>query len=243
MVALPRFSWHTGCLLAAALLAACSSPDSSRTTASSPGAATAPFTPASGPTADPAATSPGADPTAATASEPGGSTAPPVATPADSLQYLLSPGRVGSLRLNMRESELLKVVPAKQMRASTRTLEGIRYPVYELPDHRNPQAPPLLLEMVGDSVEGYRLWRVRVTDPKYRTAAGIGVGSPYGAARQLYPVSTVERTDAGLVAVSDQVGMSWLLDEKSLPKASRTRAFTPGDIPPATRITEVLLFR
>ena len=97
--------------------------------------------------------------------------------------------------------------------------------------------------MVGDSLEGYRLWRVRVTEPKYRTAAGIGVGSPYGAARQLYGISTVERTDLGLVAVSDQVGMAWMLDENSLPKNSRPRPLTPADVPPATRITGVLLFR
>jgi len=237
MFALPLSSRRAGYLLAAALLVACSSPDSS------PGAATAPFTPASGPTADPAAASPGANPTAATASEP--ADAPPTVanSPADSLQHLLSPGRVGLLRLNMRESELLRAIPPARRRASTRTLEGIRYPVYELSDRRNPQAPPLLLEMVGDSLEGYRLWRVRVTDPKYRTAAGIGVGSPYGAARQVYGISTVERTDMGLVAVSDQVGMSWLLDENSLPKNSRSRPLTPADVPPATRITGVLLFR
>lgn len=226
-----------------ALVAACNSPDTASTPAAS-GADAPPFVPATGPTADPAAASPGAEAGPAQASKPATPSAPAASTPStvDSARFLLSPGRVGALRLNMSETALLEAVPYEQLRETTRTVEGIRYPAYEWPDRQQPQAPPLLLEMVGDSAEGYRLWRVQVRDPRYRTAAGIGVGSPFGAAVQQYGVSTIERTDAGLVAVSDQARMSWVLDEKSVP-AARRGTVRAADVPPATRITGVLLFR
>jgi hypothetical protein len=96
--------------------------------------------------------------------------------------------------------------------------------------------------MAGDEQEGFRIWRIRVTDPQYRTADGIGVGSPYGAARQQYGITTIERTEAGLVAVSDAVKMSWILDEQSLPPKQPAQIL-PADVPTATRIIGVLVSR
>lgn len=162
-------------------------------------------------------------------------------TSPDSL-HLLRTGHVGRLRLNMKEAAMLAVLPAQQLRKTTRQLEGIDYPVYELRDARYPQAPPLLLEMVGDEEEGFRLWRVQVTAPQYRTAFGLGVGSTLGEVRRQFRLSTVELADAGLVAVSDQARMSWLLDEDSLPdRAAMLR--NPATVPDGTRIKGVLLFR
>ncbi|TYZ08083.1 hypothetical protein FY528_13635 [Hymenobacter lutimineralis] len=165
--------------------------------------------------------------------------APAALPPAPDSLHLLAPGRVGMLRLNMRESALRELVPAHLLRRTTRQLEGIDYPGYELQDPEHPTAPPLLLELVGDEEEGYRLWRVQVTSPHYRTAEGVGVGSPVGLARSRYGINTVELADAGLVAVSDEVRMSWQLDGKDLDRVPRQ----PRDLPPATPIRGVLLFR
>jgi hypothetical protein len=154
--------------------------------------------------------------------------------------HLLSSDRVGRLRLNTSEQAVLRLIPASRRSKSTRTSEGITYPVYEITDAQQPTAPPLLLEMAGDEQEGFRIWRIRVTDPQYRTADGIGVGSPYGAARQQYGITTIDKTEAGLVAVSDAVKMSWLLDEQSLP-SKRSSQLQPTDVPTATRIIGVLI--
>ncbi|MBG8553533.1 hypothetical protein [Hymenobacter guriensis] len=170
--------------------------------------------------------------------------APPTPAPAarpeapDSL-HLLSPGRVGVLRLNMKEAALRAIIPAAQLRRTTRQLEGIDYPVYEMQDPRHPDAPPSVLELVGDDDEGYRLWRVHITSPHYRTAEGVGVGSPVGLARSHYGINTVEVADAGLVAVSDEVRMSWQLDMAGLSRPPRQ----PTELPPATRIRGIYLFR
>lgn len=155
---------------------------------------------------------------------------------------LLKPGYVGPLRLNMKEADLLALLPPSSRRATTRSLEGTEYPVYEYrPDDAPAGTAPLLLEMVtAIDGNGNRLWRVQVQDPRYRTAEGIGVGSTYGAARKAYGVQTVEQAEGRLVAVSERVGMTWVLDKAGLPT---NRLLRKDDVPPATRITGIILYQ
>ena len=212
------------------VLAAASACDSSTTqTPAAPGSSEAPFVSA------PPGTSP---PPPGTAEEPVSATNP---TTPDSL-HLLSSDRVGRLRLNTSERTVLRLIPANRRRKSTRTAGGNSYAVYEITDPQQPTAPPLLLEMAPDDKGDNRIWRIRVTDPQYRTADGIGVGTPYGVARQQYGISRIEQTEAGLVAVSDMANLAWLLDTKSLP-VKHPSQLRPTDVPTATRITGVLVSR
>lgn len=187
----------------------------------------------------------GSAPSSATSPPPPGTPEAPVSaanpTTPDSL-HLLSSDRVGRLRLNTSEQAVLRLIPPSRRRKSTRTAAGLTYPVYEITDAQQPTAPPLLLEMAPDDQGDYRIQRIRVTDPQYRTADGIGVGTPYGVARQQYGISRVEQTADGLAAVSEAANMAWLLDEQSLPP-KRPSQLRPTDVPTATRIIGVLVAR
>jgi len=160
----------------------------------------------------------------------------------DSL-HLISPGRAGRLRLNMTERELLKRVPEPQLRRTTYQDHGTTYPAYEMRDAQKPDAPASILHMLPDSLRGgYRLRRIRIYDPQYRTAEGIGVGSPFGAARQNLGLTRVRDTPAGFAGVSGLVNMAWVIDPNSLP-AKPPEDMSSVDIPPAARITCVLLYQ
>lgn len=210
-------------LLTTALVASCNSPSDS---------GTPPFLPADGAT-DPAALKPGST---GVAQEPG--------SPAADLdlQYLISPGRAGLLRLGMREAQIKKIVPAEQLRATTYSDNGQQLPAYEMRDARRPTAPANILHMIADSAGGYRLRRIRIYDPQYRTAEGIGVGSPFGAARQNLGLTRVRNTPAGFAAVSGEVKTAWVIDPNSLPN-KHPEEMNSTDIPPAARITGVLLYQ
>jgi hypothetical protein len=173
-----------------------------------------------------------------TAKEPVSATNP---TTPDSL-HLISEDRVGRLRLNTHEKAVLYLIPESRRRKSMRTSGNTTYPVYEVTDAQQPAAPPLLLEMAADTQGSYRIRRIRVMDPQYRTGDGIGVGSPYGAARQQYGISSVKHTPDGLVALSDAGNIAWLLDEQSLP-TKHPEQMAPADVPTATRIIGVLIGR
>lgn len=159
----------------------------------------------------------------------------------DSL-HLISPGQAGRLRLNMTEKEILAVVPAAQLRKATYLDKGRTLPAYEMLDAQQPTAPPTVLHLTGDSATGNRLRRIRIYDPQYRTGEGIGVGSPFGAARQVLGLTKVRNTAAGFAAVSGQVKMAWVIDPNSLP-AKHPDEMNSADIPTAARITGVLLYQ
>lgn len=159
----------------------------------------------------------------------------------DSL-HLISPGRAGRLRLNMTEQELLRRIPAPQLKKTTYQDEGQTYPAYEMLDVQKPDAPATVLHMLPDDKGIVRLRRIRIYDPQYRTAEGIGVGSPFGAARQNLGLTRVRNTAAGFAGVSDLVSMAWVIDPNSLPN-KHPDDMNSADIPPAARITGVLLYQ
>lgn len=158
----------------------------------------------------------------------------------DSL-HLISPGQAGRLRVRMPERLLLARVPASQLHRLTRTVGDSTYPAYELRDAQQPAAPPTLLEMAGSPQRGFYLRRIIITDPQYRTGEGIGVGSPFGAARQVFGFSRVRRTPDGFAAVSRQMRMAWLLDDNSLPP-NHSSDMHSAEIPTATRIKGVVVY-
>ncbi|UPL50764.1 hypothetical protein [Hymenobacter sublimis] len=220
--------------LSVSLLVATLTGCDSTTTRNATDPGTPPFTSAAGT----AGASPGGTSVAQQASAP---TPTPGAPTPDSL-HLLSPGRAGRLRLGMREERLKEVVPANLLRATTYQDQGHTLPAYEMRDAQQPQAPPTVLHLIGDSSTGFRLRRIRIYDPQYRTAEGIGVGSPFGAARQNLGLTKVRDTPAGFAAVSGEVQMAWLIDPNSLP-AKHPAEISSAEVPPAARITGVLLYQ
>ncbi|MET4104988.1 hypothetical protein [Hymenobacter sp. UYP22] len=220
----------TACLCAG--LTGCDSTPAARS-ATDPG--TPPFATANG---KPGPTTPGSASVARTASLPPAESGAPLP---DSL-HLISPGQAGRLRLGMSESRLKRVVPAQLLTDTTYQDQGRTLPAYQLRDAQYPDDPASTLHMIEDGKGGFRLRRIRIYSSRYRTAEGIGVGSPFGAARQNLGLTRIRNTPAGLAAVSGQVQMAWVVDPNSLPNKPAEQ-IQSSEIPPAARITGVLLYR
>ncbi|MBT9392473.1 hypothetical protein KLP40_04795 [Hymenobacter sp. NST-14] len=227
-----RFSL-SGPALAAVLLglSACNDSPSSRAAATS---GAPPFVAADGTPVG----APGGQSVATQATAP---TAPSGAPLPDSL-HLVSPGQAGRLKLGMSEARLRELVPAARLRATTYQDQGRTLPAYELLDAARPDAPATVLHLMAAPGGGWQVRRIRILDPQYRTAEGIGVGSPFGAARQNLGLTRIRNTPAGLAAVSGEVQMAWVIDPNSLPPRPPEN-MESADIPPAARITAILLYR
>ena len=217
----------------AVLLLALAACNDSPTTGAGAAPGTPPFVAADG---SPAGT-PGEAPVARNASGPVASSGAPLP---DSL-HLVSPGQAGRLKLGMSEARIKRLVPARLLTPTTYQDHGRTLPAYELRDATQPGAPATVLHLREAPGGGYQLRRIRIADPQYRTAEGIGVGSPFGAARQNLGLTRIRPTSAGLAAVSGEVRMAWVIDPQSLP-ADPPESIRSADIPPAARITAILLY-
>ncbi|SET43717.1 hypothetical protein [Hymenobacter actinosclerus] len=218
--------------LAVLLLAGCQGPASESGSSAAPAASpsTPPFVAENGQPVGP----PGQAPVAR---QPG--TAAPVAgAPIPDSLHLVSPGQAGRLRLGLREAQLRALVPAAQLRPAP---DSAGRQVIELIDAGQPGAPATRLFLAASSGGEPVLRRILITDPQYRTAEGIGVGSPFGAARQNLGFTRLRDTPFGLAAVSGQVRLAWLIDPGSLP-AGADQQMAPATIPAAARITGIVLY-
>lgn len=155
-------------------------------------------------------------------------------------QYSLAPGRAGKVRINMPTDSLKKIIPAENLKAVQRELEGVPYTAYEL---RNAQNGNQLLLLAEESCanEKCTIFRVRVLSPKFKTPQGIRVGSTFGEVQKTYPLSFIGIGETDFVAVSEQNKMTFTLDITHFPPKELSK-IKPADIPDSTLVTSIMIF-
>ncbi len=171
-------------------------------------------------------------------------TAIPEATPSDTgtdaqaADFTLTKGRAGAIRIGMSIAELRQLqLGGQQLRDTTLQLEGQDYTAYTL---RNADGTPgLLIEQQCEP--DCQIWRIRVLGNNYKTAQGLGVGAKYGEVAHQFPISHATLGDAGLVAVSERAGMSFLLDTSTL-DPNKLHQLKPNQIPANTLVRSILLY-
>ncbi|MBK0402278.1 hypothetical protein I5M27_04735 [Adhaeribacter sp. BT258] len=154
-------------------------------------------------------------------------------------QYSLAPGRAGKIRVNMPTDSLKKMIPAENLKAVQRELEGEPYTAYEL---RNPKTGNQLLLLAEENCKNTcSIFRIRVLSPKFKTEKGIRVGSTFAEVKNAYPLSFIGLGETDFVAVSDKNKMTFTLDISNFPPKFLDR-IVADDIPDSTRVTSIMLF-
>jgi hypothetical protein len=126
-------------------------------------------------------------------------------------QFTLAAGQAGPARIGMTVDELKASVPAAMVVEKEVNREGQLYTVYEILNDTYSQETGLVAEPLCDPE--CRIYRIEVRDRKYQTEEGIGIGSTYGQVRQALPIAYASAAEGNLVAVSEEAGMSFLLDQ------------------------------
>lgn len=156
----------------------------------------------------------------------------------DPANFVIRKGSVGNIRIGMPIEDMRSQVPTgQQIKDTTLQLEGQQYTAYVFSSPNSPAG--LLVEQACEP--DCRVWRISVRGDDYKTAQGIGLGSKYGEAAQLYPISYTSMGDAGFVAVSEDTGMSFILDTSSLDK-NRLHQLKPDQIPANTLVRGILIY-
>ncbi|MCC9166186.1 mechanosensitive ion channel protein MscS [Pontibacter harenae] len=144
---------------------------------------------------------------------------------------------VGNVKIGMPITQMREQVPAGLAIADTTlNLEGQPFTAYVL--HPKNQEKGILVEQLCEP--DCRVWRITVKGEQYKTPSGLGVGSKFAEIQKAYPISSVTLADAGLVAVSEKAGISFIL-ENSQVTLSKPNA-TPTDIPANTLVRGILVY-
>lgn len=165
-------------------------------------------------------------------------TSPDTQTDAQAADFVLAKGRAGAIRIGMPITDLRQLqLGGQQLRDTTLQLEGQDYTAYTL---RNTDGTSgLLIEQQCEP--NCQVWRIRVLGDDYKTAQGLGVGAKYGEVAQHFPISYASLGDAGFVAVSEQAGMSFILDTGSL-DSNKLHRLQPDQIPANTLVRSILIY-
>lgn len=156
----------------------------------------------------------------------------------DPSTFVIGKERVGDVVIGMPIEQMREQVPAGYTIADT-TLkqEGMQSTAYLL--HPKDKDKGILIEQSCEP--DCRVWRINVKSSDFKTPKGIGVESKYGEVQRFYPISTVTLADGGLVAVSKEGGISFVLDQSQLPQ-NRLNDFTPETIPANTIVKSILIY-
>lgn len=160
-----------------------------------------------------------------------------VATPAPE-HFVIRKGGVGNIEIGMPIDDVrTNVTPGFTIADTTLMQEGQASTAYNL--QVKDQAKGILIEQLCNNA--CEVWRIHVKGSDFKTATGIGAGSKYSEVQQHYPIQTVNLADGGLVAVSQEAGMSFVLDQTQMTTA-QLRHLTPSSIPANTIVKSILVY-
>ncbi len=158
----------------------------------------------------------------------------------DPATLVVEKGRVGNIRLGMPIAEVRQQVAAGTTVTDTLLQqEGMQATAYLL--HTNSHGKGLLIEQHCESA--CTVWRITVLGSEFKTPKGIGVGSKYSEVKQAYPISMVAFEEGNFVAVSEEMGISFVLDHTQLPQDYKDKGkYNPENIPANTMVKRLMLY-
>lgn len=158
----------------------------------------------------------------------------------DPAAFAVEKGRAGNIRIGMPIDQVRQKVDTKmEVKDTTLNLEGQQSTAYLLRPEGHEKG--LLIEQLCEP--DCKVWRISVQSQDYKTAKGIGVGSTYDEVKQAYPISNISLAEGNLVAVSEEAGMSFELEDTQLPQDSNKKGkYNPANIPATTTVKRIMLY-
>ena len=152
----------------------------------------------------------------------------------------LSEGKAGAIHSGMTIDELYGAVGRENTRLVDKFAEGYFSPAIEVYSNVGGRAKvSLRVEVVAESAK-FLAGRITVYDARFKTEAGIGVGSTLSDIRQAYKVDWITFGEGPLIARVEQIGMSFALDFTNPPNdwyKTHDQTLIPG----SARVTFILL--
>ena len=147
--------------------------------------------------------------------------------PAIDPAFLLQPGRAGAFDIGMTVDRVYKIADREKTQLVDLFLEGHFEPALVIRLDGSSVERPLVARIRQVPCNEYRVWGITVNDPRFRTAAGIGVGSSLAEVRRHYAVEPTWG-EGERVAVAKTISMTFLLSDATDAATVRSVWLFPG---------------
>jgi predicted small lipoprotein YifL len=147
----------------------------------------------------------------------------PVALADTTLAY----GRAGALYQGMPIDSVFYADGAEQIRPDEVRVDGRSNLALKISLPGGTEGNPSLVAELRDNIAR----RIRVYDPRFRTANGMGQGSNFGELRVNYQVGQVAERDGDIIAAVNEPGIFFVLDPSEIPSdfvKTRDQNLIPG---------------
>lgn len=154
--------------------------------------------------------------------------------------FVVEKGHAGDIKVGMPIEQVRQnVTDGTVVQDTMLNQEGQQSTAYLL--HTSGQGKGLLIEQLCEP--DCKVWRINVLSTDYKTPKGVGVGSKYSEIKQAYPIANVALEEGNFVAVSEEAGMSFELDDTQLPQDAKNMGrYNPENIPDNTLVKRVILY-
>ena len=140
--------------------------------------------------------------------------------------FVLAPGRAGNIEVGITVDQLFSRVGRENTKLLDLQLEGAFSPAIEV---RVPGRSRAVLAEIGN---GFRVWRLRVNDSRFKTARGIGVGSTYAELQRAYDTRPPGQGEGDVYVPVPELQMSFCFG---------SAYYGRTDLPVAAKVTAALL--
>lgn len=154
--------------------------------------------------------------------------------------YFITDGRVGKLEINMDAAKLKNIFPEDRMKVKKSSSGDDEYAVYKIFEEDN---KTLAIEIESLCADICMVSRINIFSPKYKTLAGVGVGSSFADIKKNYSMKNIVGGEGStfMIYVKEFGDITFIV--KSPDKNPKYgKSYEASEVPDSELISQIYIF-
>jgi hypothetical protein len=152
-------------------------------------------------------------------------------------EFAISKERAGNLTIDMPINNIFSYYNKANISKSVYTSEGQKYEAYFIKTSRDTSRYLRIDPICSDSC---KIWRIKVSDKRYKTRSGLGIGSSVGEIKSYHFIDWVGNTPDGPAFGLERLGIIFLIDSTGLSPSMR-KDMDLENLADSTKVTGIVI--